>query len=41
MGLGEFPKYVRYDFFMAALGLLMFYFSFSNEKIYVVMDSSR
>ena len=34
MGIEDFPRYVRYDFFMAILGLLMFYFSFSNENIY-------
>lgn len=34
MGLDDFPKYVRYDFFMAILGLLMFYFSFSDDNIY-------
>ncbi len=34
MGLDDFPRYVRYDFFMALLGILAFYFSFSNENIY-------
>lgn len=34
MGLDELPRYIRYDFFMALLGLLMFYFSFSNDKVY-------
>lgn len=35
MSYQDVPKYVRYDFFVAILGLVMFYFAFSNEKIYL------
>ncbi|OGI64703.1 hypothetical protein A2642_01885 [Candidatus Nomurabacteria bacterium RIFCSPHIGHO2_01_FULL_39_10] len=32
--LDEIPRYVRYDFFMSLLGIIIVYFSFSNGNIY-------
>ncbi len=34
MSPDDIPKYMRYDFFMAVLGVLISYFSFSNANIY-------
>ena len=32
--LEESPKYIRYDFFMAIIGLFIFYFVYTNGVIY-------
>lgn len=34
MDISEIPKYIRYDFFMALLGIIIAYFTFSTEIIY-------
>ena len=36
MSLDDVPKYVRYDFFMAILGIFIIYFTFSNENVYKI-----